>query len=158
MIKKRPNTRLPQTLIPAIAVALSITWAGQALSQSAGPGSASSGTAGAGNAAAANDSLGGGGGPPTMPGTGPGTTSPGGINSAPEAGSPPPSARPNQAPDAAAATNASTTPPSGTVGMSTGRIPGHTGRVSTVQDKSDPVVEETEKEVSKRIKSICRGC
>ncbi len=42
--------------------------------------------------------------------------------------------------------------------MSTGRIPGHTGRVSNVQEKSDPVVEETEKEVSKRIKSICRGC
>jgi hypothetical protein len=42
--------------------------------------------------------------------------------------------------------------------MSTGRIPGHTGRVSNVQDKSDPVVEDTEKEVSKRIKNICRGC
>ena len=160
MTKKRANARLPQTLLPALALALSIAFAGQALSQGTGSGSASPGTAGAGNAAAANDSLGGGGGgPPTMPGTGPSTTSPGGINGVPEARSPaPPAARPNQVPDTAGATNTSTTPPGGTVGMATGRMPGHTGRVSTVQESSDPVVEETEKEVSKRIKNICRGC
>jgi hypothetical protein len=160
MTKKSSSSILPKTLFPAIALALSIACAGQALSQGAssgGPGSP--GTAGAGNAAAANDSLGGGGGgPPTMRGTGPGTTSPGGINSAPEPGSPAPSARPNQVPDTAGASNTSTTPPTGTVGMTTGRIPGHTGRVSTVQEQSDPGIDETEKEVSKRIKNICRGC
>ena len=42
--------------------------------------------------------------------------------------------------------------------MGGSRIPGHTGQVSTVEAKPDPVVEQSEKEVSRRIKSICRGC
>jgi len=156
MTNKISNFRLPQTFIPAVALALSVAWAGQALSQGASPGSP--GTAGHGNAAAASDSYGGLG-APTTTGTAPTSRNPGGINGASEPGGPPPpAARPNQVPDTAGATNTPTTPPSGTVGMTTGRIPGHTGLVSRVQEQSDPVVEETEKEVSKRIKSICRGC
>ena len=157
MTKKHTNTRLPKAFIPA-ALMLSIAFAAPVLAQGSGAGSSSSpGTAGGANAAAASNSLGGGG-PPTTAGTAPGSTSPGGINSAPEVGISTPSANPNQVPSTAGATGQSTTPPSGTVGMTTGRVPGHTGRVSTVDEKSDPVVEETEKEVSKRIKNICRGC
>ena len=155
MTKKRPDARLPKAFFPA-ALMLSIAFAMPALAQGSGS-SSGPGTAGGGNAAAASNSLGGGG-PLTTTGTAPGSTSPGGINSAPEVGTSTPSASPNQVPSTAAATGQSTTPPSGTVGMTTGRIPGHTGRVSTVEEKSDPVVEETEKEVSKRIKNICRGC
>jgi hypothetical protein len=45
---------------------------------------------------------------------------------------------------------------SGTVGQSGLRQP---GRDVQLQDpKQDPVVRETEQEVSKRIKSICKGC
>ena len=55
-----------------------------------------SGTAGAANATAASP----GGVPPTVPGTGPGSTSPGGINGVPEAPrGTPPSANPNQVPN-----------------------------------------------------------
>jgi hypothetical protein len=70
-----------------------------------------------------------------------------------------PSAAPNQPPPASGAENRPATPPGGgTVGMGGSRIPGHTGQVSTVEVKPDPIVEESEKEVSRRIRSICRGC
>ena len=74
-------------------------------------------------------------------------------------GSAQPSANPNQTPATPGAENRPATPPGGgTVGMGGSRIPGHTGQVSTVEAKPDPVVEQSEKEVSRRIKSICRGC
>ena len=74
-------------------------------------------------------------------------------------GSAEPSANPNQTPPTSGAENRPATPPGGgTVGMGGSRIPGHTGQVSTVEAKPDPVVEQSEKEVSRRIKSICRGC
>ena len=74
-------------------------------------------------------------------------------------GSAQPSASPNQTPSPSGAENRPATPPGGgTVGMGGSRIPGHTGQVSTVEVKPDPVVEQSEKEVSRRIKSICRGC
>ena len=155
MTKRRTgstSSRLTKVFIPSVALAAAISWGGLALAQGSGPG-----TAGGANAAAASNSLGGGG-PPTTPGTAPGSTSPGGINSAPEVRTQTPSTSPDQVPSTAGATTDSTTPQRGTVGMTTGRIPGHTGRVSTVEEKSDPVVEETEKEVSRRIKNICRGC
>jgi hypothetical protein len=156
MTKKQTRTRLPKTFLPAIVLTFSLACTAPVLAQGA-QGGASPGTAGAGNAAAASDGYGGLGGPATT-GTGPGSRNPGGSNGAVETAPPPPAANPSQVPSTAGTTNQSTTPTSGTVGMSTGRIPGHTGRVSNVQDKSDPVVEDTEKEVSKRIKNICRGC
>jgi len=43
--------------------------------------------------------------------------------------------------------------------MTVGKVPGHTGQVSTVQEKPpDPAVEQTEKQVSRRMKSICNRC
>jgi hypothetical protein len=80
---------------------------------------------------------------------------PPGENRAPEAGAAPAPASRSQAPSTGAE---STSPPAGAGGLTVGRVPGHTGQVSTVEEKRDPVVEETEKEVSRRIKSICRGC
>jgi hypothetical protein len=74
---------------------------------------------------------------------------------APEAGAGSAPASRSQAPSTGAQ---SASPPAGAGGMTVGRVPGHTGQVSTVDVKPDPVVEETEKEVSRRIKSICRGC
>ena len=76
-----------------------------------------------------------------------------GANRAPEAG--PPSASPSQAPSTE---SGSASPPAGAGSITVGRVPGHTGQISTVEVKQDPVVEQTEKEVSRRIKSICRGC
>jgi hypothetical protein len=77
-------------------------------------------------------------------------------------GSAPPAAPSNQASPAPGGQNATATPPSGstvgTTGTGGSRIPGHTGQVSTVEVKPDPIVEQSEKEVSRRIKSICRGC
>lgn len=80
---------------------------------------------------------------------------PPGGNRTPDAGAAPAPASRSQAPSTGAE-NAS--PPAGAGGMTVGRVPGHTGQVSTVEVKPDPVVEESEKEVSRRIKSICRGC
>jgi len=74
-----------------------------------------------------------------------------GVNRTPEAG--PPAAGPSQAPS-----TESGSPPAGAGGMTVGRVPGHTGQISTVEVKPDPAVEQTEKEVSRRIKNICRGC
>jgi hypothetical protein len=77
--------------------------------------------------------------------------SPGGGDRAPETKAAPP-ATPPQAP---------TMRPEGGAGpgsMTVGRVPGHTGQVSTVEVKPDRVVEQSEKEVSRRIKNICRGC
>ena len=145
-------TWLLKSLLPAMAMALSIAWAPSVLAQNAGPG-----TAGAANAGAASDSVGGGGVPSTT-GTAPGSTSPGGINSAPQPGSPPPSADPNQVPSTGGAASQSTTPPSGTVGFAGSKIPGHTGLISQVPTETSPAVEDSEKEVSRRIKNICRGC
>ena len=54
----------------------------------------------------------------------------------------------------------STTPPGAQLpaASSGGRTVGQAGRTSTVEEKPDPRVEETEREVSRRIKSICKGC
>ena len=54
----------------------------------------------------------------------------------------------------------STTPPGNQLpaASSGGRTVGQAGRASTVEEKSDPRVEETGREVSRRIRSICRGC
>ena len=76
-----------------------------------------------------------------------------GVNRAPEAGQP--AASPSQTPSTE---TGSASPPAGAGGMTVGRVPGHTGQVSTVEVKPDPVVEQTEKEVSRRINNICRGC
>lgn len=78
---------------------------------------------------------------------------PSGVNRAPEAG--PPSASPSRAPSTE---NGSASSPAGAGSMTVGRVPGHTGQISTVEVKKDPIVEQTEKEVSRRIKNICRGC
>jgi hypothetical protein len=76
-----------------------------------------------------------------------------GLNRAPEAGPSP--ASPSQTPSTE---TGSASPPAGAGGITVGRVPGHTGQISTVEVKPDPAVEQTEKEVSRRIKSICRGC
>src|SRR5688572_31473975 len=73
----------------AIAAALLISSATFATAQT-GPG-----TAGGANAGAASNNLGGGG-TPTQPGTGPGTTNPGNTNVAPAEGPPPPTASLNE--------------------------------------------------------------
>jgi hypothetical protein len=78
------------------------------------------------------------------------TSSPGGGNRPAEKGETPPAATP----PAPARSESGAGPGS----MTVGRVPGHTGQISTVEEKPDPVVEESEKEVSKRIKNICRGC
>ena len=39
-----------------------------------------------------------------------------------------------------------------------GQTVGQAGRTSQIDEKPDPRVEETEREVSRRIKSICKGC
>jgi hypothetical protein len=82
-----------------------------------------------------------GGGASTQPGTAPGTTNPGIVPPGGTLQSTTPPAT-NQGPGA--------TSSSGTVGRSS--------KASTVEEKSDPVVEESEREVSRRIKSICKGC
>jgi hypothetical protein len=69
-----------------------------------------------------------------------------GVHRAPEAG--PPSASSPQTPSTE----------SGAGGLTVGRVPGHTGQISRVEEKPDPVVQQTEQEVSRRIKNICRGC
>jgi hypothetical protein len=74
-------------------------------------------------------------------------------NRAPQAG--PPSASSPQTPSTE---TGSASPPAGAGGLTVGRVPGHTGQISTVEPKPDPVVEQTEKEVSRRINNICRGC
>jgi hypothetical protein len=76
-----------------------------------------------------------------------------GVNRAPQAG--PASASPPQTPSTE---SGSASPPAGAGGITVGRVPGHTGQISRVEEKPDPIVEQTEKEVSRRINNICRGC
>jgi hypothetical protein len=78
-------------------------------------------------------------------------SSAGGVNRPPETGQTPPATTP---PAPARSESGAT----GSGSVTVGRVPGHTGQVSTVEEKRDPVVEQSEKEVSKRIKNICRGC
>lgn len=145
--------------IVALASALLVSQAGLALAQSA-PGSP--GTAGAANAGAASGSLGGG--TPTQPGTAPGTTNPGNINvPPPPAASSAPTASPNQVPSGT--TVQSTTPPrtQAPVAGGGGRTVGQSNRadadeIDEADPRKSPIVQESEREVSKRIKSICRGC
>jgi hypothetical protein len=88
-------------------------------------------------------------------GSAPGVTNPG----PPAQRAAPPTASPSQAPSGAAVQ--STTPPANTGPAATGSsgTVGRSGRPANLEDpKEDPVVQETEREVSKRIKSICRGC
>lgn len=117
MSRTTMHTRLPVTLVPALALAFTIACASQSLAQSSG------------------------------------STS-GGVGHAPQAGSTALSPTPDPAPAVPSTAN----PATGTAGITVGKVPGYTGRVSNVQSRSDPVVDQTEKEVSKRIKSICRGC
>lgn len=79
---------------------------------------------------------------------GPGTTG----------GGTPPAAKSNQMPSVGS--NQATTPP-GTQGPAAASSSGTVGRstqASKVEQKPDPIVEESEREVSRRIKSICKGC
>jgi hypothetical protein len=78
-------------------------------------------------------------------------SSPGQGNRPPETGATPPATP--QVPPARSESGAT-----GPGSLTVGRVPGHTGQISTVEEKSDPVVEQSEKEVSRKIKSICRGC
>jgi len=113
----------------------------------------SPGTAGAGNAAATS----GAGGTPSQPGTGPGQTNPGNTNVPlpPEPSAP--AANPNQVPSGGSVK--STTPPAGGRPVAPGSTVGQSGRTPRLQDpKQDPVVQQSEEEVSKRIKNICKGC
>lgn len=72
-----------------------------------------------------------------------------------------PNANPSQSPGGTAQSGPGTRGPadttsSGTVGQSGLRQP---GRDVQLQDpKQDPIVRESETEVSRRIKSICKGC
>ena len=113
------------------------------------------GTAGAGNAAAASGSVGGG--TPTQPGSAAGSTNPGNINVPTPEAAPPPQASPNQVPSGG--TVQSTVPP-GNRGLATGGgTVGQSSRATRLQDpKEDPVVQQSEHEVSRRIKNICKGC
>jgi hypothetical protein len=79
--------------------------------------------------------------------SGPGTANPGAPGLTP---SQPPSGRAVQ----------STTPTNqGPAATSSGGTVGRSGRATRLEDpKEDPVVQETEREVSKRIKNICKGC
>ena len=83
-------------------------------------------------------------------------SAPGGPGTA--GGGTPPAANPDQMPSVGS--NQSTTPP-GTQGPAAASSSGTVGRstpASKVEQKPDPIVEESEREVSRRIKSICRGC
>jgi hypothetical protein len=134
----------------AVASVLVLAPVGWAQAQS-GPG-----TAGAGNAAATSSSVGGG--TPTQSGTAAGSTNPGNINvPVPEAAAPP-LASPNQVPSGG--TVQSTRPPGnqGPAATGSGTV-GQSGRAARLQDpKEDPIVQQSEHEVSRRIKSICKGC
>ncbi len=118
------------------------------------------GTAGAGNAAATSGAVGGG--TPTQPGIGPGLTNPG-NNNVPTS-DPVPTPSPTLNPPSPSGGAAQSTAPGSTVGTnrtpaSSGTTVGRSGRAAQLKDpKEDPIVRETEQEVSKRIKSICKGC
>lgn len=113
------------------------------------------GTAGGANAAAASGS-----GTPTQPGIAAGSTNPGNINVAPPSGAAPPAANPNQVPSGATVLQ-STTPPPANQGPATASGSGTVGqsrRAVNEDPQPDRLVEESEREVARRIKNICRGC
>jgi hypothetical protein len=115
----------------------------------------SPGTAGAGNAAATSGSAGIA--APTQQGAAAGPTNPGNTNVAPADPPPPPATTTGQAPSGG--TVQSTVPPTPPGTSASGSTVGQSTRATRLQDpKEDPVVRETEQEVSRRIKSICRGC
>jgi hypothetical protein len=121
-----------------------------AAGQTSGPG-----TAGAANAAAASP-----GGVPTMPGTAPGSTSPGGINGVPEAPqSAPPSASPNQVPNTGPLLNP-TVPlrASGVIGRSS-RVSARRTVGSNAPLRSQRALDRALADsVDQKVKSICKGC
>jgi hypothetical protein len=113
----------------------------------------------------------------------PGTTGGGGSNASPTSGAidsgtidrpgtgvsvapvqPAPATPPASAaqPPPPAATAGSTAPPPITqrpAAAGGSRTVGQSGRATNLRDpKEDPVIQQTEQEVSKRIKSICKGC
>ena len=135
-----------------VASALFLASAGWALAQTTtgGPG-----TAGAGNAAAASGGV-----TPTQPGTAAGTTNPGNINvPPPDAPAPPPTGA-TQAPPPSPTVQSTTPPPTRGPAAAGGGTVGQSGGATTrLRDpKEDPEVRESEEEVSRRIKSICKGC
>jgi hypothetical protein len=134
--------------LAVLAILLSLTATGSA--QVSSPG-----TAGASNAAAASP----GGIPPTVPGTGAGMTSPGGINGVPEAPrSPPPGANPNQVPNSGPLLH-STTPAQAPSTMGTGsRNTAGTVGSSAPQKSQKDMDKALDASTDQKIKSICKGC
>jgi len=109
---------------------------------------------GASNAAAASP----GGIPPTMPGTGPGSTNPGQINAAPEAPRSTPTMNPNQVPNTGPLLN-STRPPSAPATVGTGRRAERGTVRSRAPQRSQRAMDKAlDDSASKKIKDICRGC
>lgn len=82
------------------------------------------------------------------------------AGNSPGGGAPsPPAASPSPAPLGEAVR--STTPPAnqGTAATGSSGTVGQSRRATRLDDpKLDPIVRETEREVSRRIKSICKGC
>lgn len=114
------------------------------------------GTAGAANAIAATP-----GGIPTMPGTAPGSTSPGGINGVPETPrSAPPMANPSQVPSTGPLLR-STVPPrasAGVIGRSSRVIPRSTTRSNTFRRSQKTLDKALAQSVDRKVISICKGC
>jgi hypothetical protein len=109
---------------------------------------------GASNAAAASP----GGIPPTMPGTGAGSTNPGQINVAPEAPRSTPAMNPNQVPNTGPMLNSTRPPPArATVGAGR-RAERGTVRSRAAQRSQRAMDKALDDSASKRIKDICRGC
>ena len=134
-------------LLTAFVVVLSLTT--PAWAQVGSPG-----TAGAGNAAAASP----GGVPPTMPGTGPGTTNPGQIN-APEAPrSAPPTPTPNQVPETGAMLNSTRPAGAPSAAVSGSRTEGGTVGSSAPQQSQRDMDKALDDSTNKKIKDICKGC
>jgi hypothetical protein len=97
---------------------------------------------------------------PTMPGTAPGSTSPGGINVPQAGGSPPPTANPNQIPSTG--TVNSTVPPRAPRFAAGG---GNRMRTSsrTVGRSASPKFQKNldkalNESIDLKIKNICKGC
>jgi hypothetical protein len=145
------NGRSPvRTTISAIlAIALSAT--SPCVAQVSPP----SGTAGAANAAAASP-----GGVPSVQGTAPGSTSPGGINGVPQAPQiVSPTANPNQVPNTGPLVN-STTPGAAPSTSAVGGSRNDRGTVgsSAPQQSQRDMDKALDDSTNKKIKDICKGC
>ena len=132
------------------AVALLLSFATPALAQQGSPG-----TAGASNAAASSPGVI----PPSVSGTGPGTTSPGMINGAPQAPAPaPPAANPNQVPNTGPLVNSTRSATAPATVSSGSRAERGTVGSSAPQQSQEEMDKALNESVNKKIKDICKGC